>query len=182
MFTGGISFFPTVGKMATAVEETAKCKGSSITSPFIHPSTGDIHYVSTGTGEIYAIDGGAQKCVLNSGGMPTAAQFDADGTLYVTDLAHGAVMRLDENDNLSPVVKVYEDTPFKGPSSLIFDRNRRLFFTDSGPLGETTLEKPKGSVFCIESHPDGSQVLRPLALEALAHPSALCVAPDRDVM
>jgi len=37
-----------------------------------------------------------------------------------------------------------------------------LFFTDSGPMGETSLEKPKGSVFCVEV---ADQLLKPLALE-----------------
>src|SRR4051794_34602060 len=33
----------------------------------------------------------------------------------------------------------------QGPNSLIFDSNGTLYFTDSGPMGETTIQSPKGS-------------------------------------
>jgi hypothetical protein len=63
-------------------------------------------------------------------------------------------------------VSDYEGKPFCGPNSLAFDRAGNLFFTDSGPLGETSLEKPRGSVFCVEV---ADQLLKPLAFQVLAH-------------
>ena len=56
-----------------------------------------------------------------------------------------------------------------------FDGEGNLFFTDSGPFGETSLEKPKGSVFCVEV---ADQLLKPLALEVfffLVSHSIVCI-------
>jgi sugar lactone lactonase YvrE len=33
---------------------------------------------------------------------------------------------------------------------VLSEKNNALFFTDSGPFGETTLENPSGSVFAID--------------------------------
>lgn len=38
----------------------------------------------------------------------------------------------------------------QGPNQIAFDSKGTLFFTDSGALGETTLAKPRGGVFCVE--------------------------------
>ncbi len=91
------------------------------------------------------------------------------------------------------VVKEYEGVPFKvgqlklstsefsyipvlqGPSSLAFDAEGALYFTDSGPLGESTLQSPNGSCYVI-SGPPGGQILRPLARDCLAHPCGVAVA------
>jgi len=64
---------------------------------------------------------------------------------------------------------------FQGPNSVAFDNNGTLYFTDGGAMGETTLEKPKGSVFYI-SGPESAQILRPLALNCLAHPCGIAVS------
>jgi len=48
-------------------------------------------------------------------------------------------------------VKDYEATPFLGPHSLVYSNFLNcLYFTDSGPFGETGIENPKGSVFKID--------------------------------
>jgi DNA-binding beta-propeller fold protein YncE len=47
-----------------------------------------------------------------------------------------------------------------------------LFFTDSGPFGETGLHSPSGSVFCIVDSPSG-QVLKPISQGNLAYPSGI---------
>jgi len=76
-------------------------------------------------------------------------------------------------------VSEYEQKPLKGPTALMLDSRGSMYFCDSGPLGETTLASPRGSVFFI-SH-DG-QLLQPLALESLAHPSGLALAPDESTL
>jgi hypothetical protein len=43
------------------------------------------------------------------------------------------------------VVADYEGRPFFGPNSLCFASNGTLFFTDSGPMGDTSLASPKVS-------------------------------------
>ena len=62
----------------------------------------------------------------------------------------------------------------QGPNSAVFDKSGKLYFTDSGGLGDTSLSVPKGSVFVVEGGASGS-ILRPLALECLACPSGIAV-------
>ena len=69
----------------------------------------------------------------------------------------------------------------QGPSSLAFDGEGSLYFTDSGPLGESTLQSPLGSCYVI-SGPAQGQILRPLARSCLAHPSGIAVTPSGDAM
>ena len=88
----------------------------------------------------------------------------------------GEEERFEEFDIL---VGDYEGKPFCGPNSLAFDGEGNLFFTDSGPMGETSLVSPKGSVFCVEV---ADQLLKPLALECLAHPSGVAVSPDGKIV
>lgn len=48
------------------------------------------------------------------------------------------------------------------------------YFTDGGPLGDTGLENPKGSLFCINSE----GILRPLAYKCLSQPTDLVFSPN----
>lgn len=50
-----------------------------------------------------------------------------------------------------------------------------LYFTDSGPFGETSLQNPRGSVLAINSQ---TQLLIPLCLHTLAHPCGVALSPD----
>lgn len=66
-----------------------------------------------------------------------------------------------------------------------------LFFTDSGPFGETSLENPKvinmtsrtkflkGSLFLIDLE---AMIIRPLALNCLAYPTGLALSLDEKNM
>jgi len=56
---------------------------------------------------------------------------------------------------------------------MTLDAAGNMYFCDSGPLGETTLQAPRGSVFTISA--DG-QLLQPLALECLAHPCSVAIS------
>jgi len=41
------------------------------------------------------------------------------------------------------VIKDFDGKALKGPNSMILsEKNNALFFTDSGPLGETSIESP----------------------------------------
>ncbi|TMW59497.1 hypothetical protein Poli38472_004566 [Pythium oligandrum] len=161
--------------------DVIRCKGSNICSPFTSPDPHDvaIYYVSAGTGEIYAYSPpqGTHTSVVFSGGEPYGAKFDASGRLHIADCAHTALLRVDDSGQPGVMVKNYEEKSFRGPSSLAFGENETIYFTDSGPMGETTLERPRGSVFCISPSPSGGQMLRPLAWECLAHPSAIATSP-----
>ena len=51
----------------------------------------------------------------------------------------------------TPIIKDYEGHPLKGPHSMTYcDKHNLLFFTDSGPFGETSYENPTGSLFAID--------------------------------
>mmetsp|Transcript_18297 Transcript_18297/g.55903 ORF Transcript_18297/g.55903 Transcript_18297/m.55903 type:complete len:101 (-) Transcript_18297:1457-1759(-) len=75
------------------------------------------------------------------------------------------------------LVGSYESAQLQGPSSLCFDANRNLYFTDSGGLGETGLHNPRGSVFTI-SNSEGGPMLKPIALNCLAYPCGVAVSAD----
>lgn len=51
----------------------------------------------------------------------------------------------------------------------------KIFFSDSGPWGETSIQEPKGSVYMIDCDPGN---ITPLAYSCLAHPAGLCVSKD----
>merc|ERR1712054_4246 len=110
---------------------------------------------------------------------PTSVGFDADGMMYVCDMAHGAILCLSEEDELSEYVREYEGKNFIGPNSMVFDAKNNVYFTDSGPLGETTLADPKGSVYVVDGE---HQLLRPLVLNCLAHPSGLTLSPNQQIV
>jgi len=86
-----------------------------------------------------------------------------------------AILRRGTDGSLSEFVREYEAKDFKGPSALVVDSKGNMFFTDSGPMGETTLQAPRGSVYTISR--DG-QLLQPLILESLAHPCGLALGPN----
>ena len=121
----------------------------------------------------------SHQSALDHAGSPSSLCVDVEGAVFVCDVAHQAVFRHGEDGQLSEFVKEYEAKPFKGPSAMLLDSGGNMFFTDSGPLGETTLQSPKGSIFLISA--DG-QLLQPLLLEALAHPCALALGLDERVI
>lgn len=60
---------------------------------------------------------------------------------------------LDEKNNevVSELVKEYEGQPLLGPNSLAISESLNcLFFSDSGPFAETSIENPKGSIYMID--------------------------------
>ena len=159
--------------------------------------SGAVYAVSRQTGEVLQVDEESSMtppfalvAVASTGGVPSGIAFDDDGVGFVTDVAHQAVLTLtrdvsaaaaDQDGGAAPVdsvaefVREYEEKQFLGPNSLVFDKDGTLYFTDSGPPGETTLADRKGSVFSVTA--DG-QLLRPLALSCLAHPSGLALSKN----
>ena len=61
--------------------------------------------------------------------------------------------------------------------SKISGLNGNLFFTDSGPMGETGFQSPEGSLFVISKGPTG-QILKPISLGNLAGPTGIAVSSD----
>jgi hypothetical protein len=62
---------------------------------------------------------------------------------------------------------------------ILSEKNNTLFFTDSGPMGETSLENPTGSVFAIDL---SVSMLKPVIYNKLAYPSGLALSPEENVL
>ena len=58
---------------------------------------------------------------------------------------------------------------------VLSEKNNSLFFTDSGPLGETSIESPQGSVFAIDL---GVSMLKPIIDGKLASPCGITLSTD----
>lgn len=150
--------------------------GNHICCPFI--KSGKLHALLQESGEIITINNNKEvKKVHITGGQPSGAAVDSNGVMYVTDFAHGAVLAIQDNGEQEIIVSTYEDKPLIGPNSIVYTSNGNVFFTDSGPFGETGLHNRTGSLFMI-SNSAGSQILRPLSLENLVAPSGIAISPD----
>lgn len=55
--------------------------------------------------------------------------------------------------------------------------NGNVYFTDSGPMGETGLQNPKGSLYVISNGASG-QILHAISYENLAGPTGIAVTSD----
>mmetsp|Transcript_71776 Transcript_71776/g.162894 ORF Transcript_71776/g.162894 Transcript_71776/m.162894 type:complete len:288 (-) Transcript_71776:122-985(-) len=160
-----------------------------VTSPTFGPA-GELFTIST-TGDIFRYTGSSDydnefsaESWGNSSGQPLGLEFDSQGVAFVCDAAHQAIfriLRVESEDGvprqeIEPYVKEYEQSQFLGPNSLCLSRSTgMLYFTDSGPFGETSLQNPRGSVFAINPN---TQLLIPLCLNTLAHPCGVSLSPD----
>ena len=78
------------------------------------------------------------------------------------------------------MIKDFDGKPLKGPNSMVLsDKNNCLFFTDSGPLGETSIESPTGSLFAIDL---SVSMLKPIIDSKLAHPCGLALSIDENMI
>lgn len=162
---------------------------SPVTSPVFGPS-GDLYTISA-SGDIFRYVGSVEydnefsvESWGSSSGQPLGLEFDAQGSAFVCDAAHQAIFRITRTEGedgllrqeIEPYVREYEQSQFIGPNSLCLSRQAgMLYFTDSGPFGETSLQNPRGSVFAINP---STQLLVPLCLHTLAHPCGLALSAD----
>lgn len=87
---------------------------------------------------------------------------------------------MEQRIEITPVIKDFDGKPLKGPNSMILsEKNNCLFFTDSGPLGETSIESPLGSVFAIDL---AVSMLKPIIDSKLAHPCGLTMSNDENII
>jgi sugar lactone lactonase YvrE len=81
---------------------------------------------------------------------------------------------------ITPVIKDYDGNALRGPHSMaLSEKHNTMFFTDSGPLGETSIEKPNGSVFAIDL---GVSMLKPVVFDSLAHPTGIAISNDENII
>lgn len=100
--------------------------GNDVCCPFVDQED-NLFYLLQETGEVIAIDpSGETERIHCTNGQPSGATFDEQGILYISDLAHGAVLAVHEagNDQQEFVVGVYEDKPLKGPHSIVAGKNK----------------------------------------------------------
>jgi len=123
------------------------------------------------------------ETAFSTGGQPTGLVFDSQGSSFIADLSHQAVLSQTVTDNrieIIPVIKDFDGSALKGPNSMVLsDKKNCLFFTDSGPLGESSLENPSGSLFVIDL---GVSMLKPIVYGSLAHPCGLVINAAQDIL
>jgi sugar lactone lactonase YvrE len=127
------------------------------------------------TGHIYTIIDRQCQELYNTGGQPTSIVFESNNTAYIADMAHQRIL-CHTDAEISEIVKDYEGKPLLGPNCLaINEHNNYLYFTDSGPLGETSISNPTGNIFAADLE---LLVLKPIALKCLAYPSGIAISND----
>lgn len=140
-------------------------------------------YVVVNNGDIYQVTDGRLELAFSTNGQPTSIVFDQQGSSFVADSAHQAILSQTMNEHrieTTPVIKDYEGMPLKGPHSMILsEKQNALFFTDSGPFGESGLENPWGSVFAIDL---AESLLKQVQVDSLAYPTGLAVNLSEDVL
>ena len=146
-------------------------------------SEGNLFAVST-NGDIYQMTSeGAMEVAFSTGGQPTGLVFDMQGSSFIADMAHQAILSQTVTDmriEITPVIKDFDGNSLKGPNSMVLsEKNNSLFFTDSGPLGESNLENPTGSIYAIDL---GVSMLKPIVYGKLAHPCGLALSPNENVL
>jgi len=62
---------------------------------------------------------------------------------------------------------------------VLSEKNNSLFFTDSGPLGESSLENPCGSLYAIDL---SVSMLKPIIFGKLAHPCGVALNPSENAL
>eukprot|EP00347_Sterkiella_histriomuscorum_P002308 403368657 len=143
---------------------------------------GNLYTVST-NGDVYQVTEGQMEVAFTTGGQPTGLVFDMQGSSFIADQAHQAILSQTVTDNrieITPVIKDFDGNALKGPNSMILsEKNNALFFTDSGPMGETSLENATGSVFAIDL---GVSMLKPVIYNKLAYPSGLALSNDENLL
>lgn len=62
---------------------------------------------------------------------------------------------------------------------VLSEKNNSLFFTDSGPMSESNMENPSGSIFAIDL---GVSMLKPIIYGKLANPCGLALSPKENIL
>jgi sugar lactone lactonase YvrE len=154
----------------------------TITSPF--EASDEEIYFTCHDGFIYKYKDGNLKQLFEVGGQPSGLLIDTRSNIcYIADTAHQSILakNLDDKTNeFTQIVSDFEGQNLEGPGNLVLDSSGKyLYFTDSGPFGETNLENPMGSVFVIDLE-DAS--VSPLALRCLAYPADLSFDKDETTL
>eukprot|EP00343_Euplotes_focardii_P008888 CAMPEP_0205825480 /NCGR_PEP_ID=MMETSP0206-20130828/25328_1 /ASSEMBLY_ACC=CAM_ASM_000279 /TAXON_ID=36767 /ORGANISM="Euplotes focardii, Strain TN1" /LENGTH=249 /DNA_ID=CAMNT_0053124543 /DNA_START=12 /DNA_END=761 /DNA_ORIENTATION=+ len=145
-------------------------------------SEGNLYAVST-NGEVYQVTEGQMNVKYSTGGQPTSLVFDNEGSAFIADMGYQSILSCTVTEgrtDITPVIKEYDGTPLNGPNSMILSENSNmLYFTDSGPMGESTIDNPVGSVFVVDL---SVSMLKPIIVNKLAHPCGIALSPGEKVL
>jgi gluconolactonase len=91
-------------------------------------------YAGGEAGQIYSIaEDGSSTVIAETGGFALGIALDAHSRIYVCDLSHKAVLRIDlANGRQDVYSRGSADTPMRTPNYLAFDAAGNLYVTDSG--------------------------------------------------
>lgn len=140
-------------------------------------------FVVVNNGDIYQVVNNNLEHAFSTNGQPTSIIFDQNGSSFIADTAHQAILNQTMNEHrveTTPVIKDYEGNALKGPHSMILsEKANALFFTDAGPFGESSLENPWGSIFAVDL---AESVLKKIQFNSLAYPTGLALNLTEDVL
>jgi len=150
---------------------------SAVSAPCFGPN-GNL-LVCTGSGHILEFVDNEKglpkaKVVLQIDGQPNCVSFEDRNEMIICDPSSQALLTTGSENKTSILCNEYESESFRGPSHCIMDSKGCKYFTDGGPLGDTSLQSPKGSLFIINNQ----GILRPLAFKCLAQPTDLVFSPN----
>jgi sugar lactone lactonase YvrE len=98
-------------------------------------------------------------------------------------MAHQAILSQTFTENrieITPVIKDFDGNALKGPNSMVLaEKSNILYFTDSGPLGETGIDNPTGSIYAIDL---GVSMLKPVIVGKLAYPYGIAISRDENAI
>ena len=141
------------------------------------PTDGGLQQIAEGK----ALTEADANLFVDTRGEPVSLCFSVEQkSAYIADIAHKAVLYVDSNGSVETLVNEYEGCPLLGPSSIALGTDGTIFFTDSGPFGETSIQRPMGSVYAIKRDQHGSRLV-PLLHNCLAHPCAIAVSSHGEV-
>lgn len=123
------------------------------------------------------------EVAFQTGGQPTGLVFDHQGSSFIADQGHQSILSQTVTDNrieITPVIKDFDGKTLQGPNSMVLsEKNNCLFFTDSGPFGQTSIESPVGSVFAVDL---SVSMLKPIIDSRLANPAGIAMSNDENTI
>lgn len=157
--------------------------GSCISSPCFD-ANGTLWVCSKADGGVYSVQNGELCEEFNSGGQPHGIAFDKAGALHIADPSRRALLRAERAEGAEGGWDVGTtpglDGSLRGPTAVAVTATQQKFFTDSGPLGDSTIGERRGRVFSMD--PATGNTTHPVVAAGLAHPCALCVCPVTGVV
>lgn len=141
---------------------------------------GSLVVTSCTAGTLLKLENGTLVPLIETEGNPCGVFVDrTSNDIFLADVARQAILKAERGaDNtlqLTQFVDQFEGKPFRGPNHVCIDPDGEIFFTDSGPRGDTGLANPKGSIYrTVQSR----QQLVPLCATGLASPSGITISRE----